>query len=100
MTTLSIERVPVGTAKLTGKRCHYRFVVEGVDLGTVRGTIAVGCDRLLGRRQQRYWSYEAGGIQAESQDEAEVHLLGRQLTVINSDLSDEMKNKIRAHLAE
>jgi len=86
--------------KTTGKRCHYRLLFNGIDLGTVRGVMSFGHDKLMGRRQPRSWGYEAGGRISTSKDDAERHLLARQLTLVNSDLTDAQKDDVRAYLEE
>ena len=94
--TLTIERIAIGKAKIVGKRCHYRFIVEGVELGIVKGGIQFGG----GNRADaiRRTGYVAGGLASMTSEDAERHLLVRQFTLVNSRMTDVQKDKVRTYL--
>jgi hypothetical protein len=81
----------------TGRWPKYVLSVDGANLGRIERTIARGCDRMMGRRQSAWDGWRAGGKVSATREEAERHLIGRQLTVINPTLTPE---QARAALAE
>ena len=98
-TTVTIERIaiPGSGRKTEGRWAWYSLVADGVDLGTIKGTWSVGSDRIMGRKQERWASFRAGGRELPTIAEAELHLIGRQLTVLNPRLT---VDQVRAALDE
>ncbi len=76
---MTIERQPWGGKKATGRWPAYSLIVDGVDIGLVQRSISVGCDRMLGLKQQRYDCWKIHGTLAETQKEAEQILITRAL---------------------
>ena len=63
--------------KTTGRWQRYNLIVDGVDVGLVRRTISVGCDRLAGPTRMDGW--DAGMKISMTQADAEAHLITRAI---------------------
>ena len=70
---------------------EYDLIVDGVNLGPVRRVRTQGRDALAGNPHFVQWS--AGGRTKQTRVEAELHLVGRQLTVINPSLTEKQVSR-------
>ena len=68
-----IERI----GKTTGRWPKYELIVDGVGVGQVSRSLGVGCDRMLGRAQQKWDGWRISGLVVETRDEAEQELIRR-----------------------
>lgn len=96
---VSIERKPIGNRPLKGRRAHYKLLVNGQSVGTVRARTMRNRDTLDGWGPSRT-GFEAGGQMVATQAEAERHLLQRQLTLINASLPTDVARAALAALTQ